>query len=79
MRDETRVSVLIQKFVYEPWNSGDLDALDEVVAGDYRLNDDGNLDDLKQAIREVRSGFPDFTVSVHDTIVEDDKGRTAGP
>ena len=72
MSDET-VRVLIDKFVYQPWNSGNLDALDDVVAADYRLNDDGSLEDLKQAIRELRSGFPDFTVAVDDVVAQGDR------
>ena len=72
MNDDT-VRVLIDKFVYQPWNSGNLDALDEVAAADYRMNDDGSLEDLKQAIRELRSGFPDFTVSVDDVVAQGDR------
>jgi len=72
MSDET-VDRLMEQFVYEPWNSGNLDALDAVVADDYRLNDDANLDDLKQAIRDFRAGFPDLTVTVDDMVVQDDK------
>jgi steroid delta-isomerase-like uncharacterized protein len=72
MSDDT-VRVLIDKFVYQPWNSGNLDALDGVAAADYRMNDDGSLEDLKQAIRELRSGFPDFTVSVDDVVAQGDR------
>lgn len=72
MSDET-VKDLIDRFVYQPWNSGNLDALDDVTAKDYRMNDEGSLDDLKQVIRELRSGFPDFTVTVDDIVAEDDK------
>lgn len=72
MSDDT-VRVLIDKFVYQPWNSGNLEALDEVAAADYRMNDDGSLEDLKQAIRELRSGFPDFTVSVDDVVAQGDR------
>lgn len=37
------------------------------------MNDDGSLEDLKQAIRELRSGFPDFTVSVDDVVAQGDR------
>jgi len=72
MPDEI-VQSLIQQFVYEPWNSGNFDALDAVVAKDYRLNGDGNIDELKQVIRELRSGFPDLAVTVDDIVAQDDR------
>lgn len=68
-----QIKFLMRRFVEDPWNEGDLDALDEVTADDYRLGADGTLDDLKGIIQELRLGFPDWTVTVGDVVAQDDK------
>lgn len=71
--NEEQIQTLLQEFVFDPWNNGNLDALDGVVASGYRLGEDGTIDDLKQAITEARSDFPDLTVTVDDIVAADDK------
>jgi predicted ester cyclase len=71
--DDEQVQSLMQVFVYEPWNAGNLDALNEVASETYRLEDDSNLDDLKEIIRKYRRAFPDLAVTVDDIVAQHDK------
>ena len=71
--DDNKLQSLIQRFIYDPWNDGDIDALDGVVGSSYRVNDEMTIDDLKGYIREARTGFPDLTITVDDVVATDDK------
>jgi steroid delta-isomerase-like uncharacterized protein len=57
----------------EAWNRGDVDALDEVLAVDYRrtgLHDPRPLDrdGMKATIRDVRASFPDLVTRIDRTV-----------
>lgn len=68
------VLALLQRFSMEPWSTGDVDALDDLVTKDYALQGgSGGVKDLKDAIRETRAGLPDVTVNLSDVIVEGDR------
>jgi predicted ester cyclase len=69
----TDVTALLRHFVHEPWEEGNLEALDEVVADAYVLDDELGLDDLKETIRSTRHGLPDLTVTIDDVVAEGDK------
>jgi steroid delta-isomerase-like uncharacterized protein len=70
---EDQISVLMKRYVEDPWNAGELDALDEVTADGYELEGGMNLDDFKEFIRGVRRAFPDWTNIVGDIVAQDDK------
>jgi steroid delta-isomerase-like uncharacterized protein len=66
-----------RRFV-EIFNSGDVDALDEVVAANYVDHDPtpgqaADREGLKQWLRRSREAFSDVSFSVEDEIVEGDK------
>jgi predicted ester cyclase len=67
------VDRLLQRFAVHPWNTGDIESLDAVVAEGYVLHPDSTLDDLKQAVRSARHGLPDLTVTIEETVAEADK------
>jgi predicted ester cyclase len=69
----TDVTALLRKFVHQPWEDGNLEALDEVVADGYTLDDELDLDGLKEIIRSTRIGLPDLSVTIEDVVVEGDK------
>jgi predicted ester cyclase len=61
-----------RRMTEEPWNQGNVDALDEICDPAYRLNDSDGIAELKQAIREFRSGFPDIKMTIEELIAEGD-------
>jgi predicted ester cyclase len=60
------------KFI-EPWSTGDVDALDELCAPEYRLGENDPLETLKQGILFYRRVLPDLTGTVDEMIAEGDK------
>ena len=67
------VTTLLQTFVREPWENGNLEALDEAVSDAYVLDDELSIDDLKEVIRSTRQGLPDLKVTIDDVVSEGDK------
>lgn len=69
---------LVNRYVEEVWNEGNLDALDDLLAEEY-VNDSfppgtpPGQSGLEQTISMVRGGFPDLTLTPDDTVAEDDK------
>ncbi|GAB3247463.1 ester cyclase [Kineosporia babensis] len=60
------------------WDDGDVDALDQLLAPDYRRrarNDDEGLDReaFKATIITTRAAFPDLVTTIDDLVVEGDK------
>lgn len=65
---------LLRRFAVDPWSTGDVDVLDDLVTEDYALQGgSGGLEDLKSAIRDTRASLPDVTVTLSDVIVEGDR------
>jgi ketosteroid isomerase-like protein len=62
----------IQRFV-EPWNTGEVDILDEVCAADYVLHGLGGVQELKQVITDYRKDIPDLQCTIEEMIAEGDK------
>ena len=72
MRDE--VLTLLHRFAVEPWITGEVEALDDLVTEDYKFQGvAGDLESLKQAVRDTRTGLRDVTVTLSYVIVEDDR------
>ena len=68
------VLTLLHRFAVQPWGTGDVDALDDLVTDDYTLDGGaGGVEILKQAIRDTRTSFPDVTVDIEDVIIEHDR------
>jgi predicted ester cyclase len=68
------VLTLLQRFAVEPWSTGDVEALDDLVTDDYTLQGGaGGLEHLKQVIRDTRADCSGVTVTISDVIVEDDR------
>jgi steroid delta-isomerase-like uncharacterized protein len=62
----------------ELWNTGNLAIADEIHATDFVNHDPGDpdvrdLETYKGFIAAVRTGFPDFRVTIEDMIAEGDK------
>jgi steroid delta-isomerase-like uncharacterized protein len=69
---------LILRFVEEAFNSGNLDAIDEIYAPRFFSDDLGakeerSPEDAKQFVSMYRSAFPDGRTTVEDLIAEEDK------
>jgi predicted ester cyclase len=68
---------LFVQFYVDIWNTGDVAALDEVLAPDFRNHGLGETaiphrELYKQAILETRAGFPDWTNALDEVIAEGD-------
>jgi steroid delta-isomerase-like uncharacterized protein len=76
MSEQNKAAVRV---VFDTFNGGDLDALDEVVAEDAVDHDPYNpyasegREGLKQLIADYRESFPDLVVTIDDMIAGGDK------
>ena len=79
MSDENKA---VARRVFEAWESGDLDALDDVIAPDAVDHDPYNphgregLEGLKRMISMYREAFPDVSFEIEDQLAEGDKVAT---
>lgn len=60
------------------WDRGEVEALDRLLASDYRRrgaeDDDGlSLEEFKASITTTRSAFPDLVTHVDDVLVDGDR------
>ncbi|MFC7044508.1 ester cyclase [Halobacteriaceae archaeon GCM10025711] len=74
---DSRPAALVTGLVDAVWNDRDLDAADDLLADDYVGHgyDDGDIDrEGYKAFVEKHFGlFPDLTMTVRNTVVEDDR------
>ena len=67
---------IVQRFMDECWNQGNLNAVSELVANDCRYHDPvfpsltSGAENIKNHIQTCRNGFPDLTFATDDTIAE---------
>ena len=70
---------LVRRYVDEVQNGHNIDALETIFSEDFidhAETFDGlfqGIEGLKQGYAEMLSAFPDYSVTVHDLIAEDDK------
>jgi steroid delta-isomerase-like uncharacterized protein len=70
---------IVQRFMDECWNKGNLDSVAELVAADCRYHDPvfpsltSGAENIKNHIQNCRNGFPDLMVTIDDTIAERDE------
>ena len=70
---------IVQRFMDECWNQGNLNTVMELVANDCRYHDPvfpsltSGAENIKNHIQTCRSGFPDMMVTIDDTIAERDE------
>ncbi|NJE08836.1 ester cyclase [Thermococcus sp. M39] len=74
----TEKTKIIERLVEEFWNQGNLAVADELLTPDFVNHDPvnpevTNLEAYKQWASVMHKAFPDFHVTVEDTIVEGDK------
>jgi steroid delta-isomerase-like uncharacterized protein len=62
----------VQRYVEEPWNKGNVGALDELCGADFN-GGYGGIQALKAAITSYRESFPDLHFTVEEVIAEEDK------
>lgn len=69
---------IVNRYMEEVWNEGNLDAVDELLAEEYvhgtpppgmRPDREG----FKQYVAMMREAFPDLSQTVEDTVAEGDK------
>jgi steroid delta-isomerase-like uncharacterized protein len=66
---------LVQQFVEEFWNRGELDAADKLMTRDAVIHEPlaGTPEDLKAVATMIRSAFPDWHSTVEEMLVEGDR------
>jgi steroid delta-isomerase-like uncharacterized protein len=69
---------LTQHFYEEVWNKGNLDAVDDIMTGDFVDHAappgfPSGPEGAKQVFTMYRTAFPDFRLSLEDLIAEGDK------
>ena len=66
---------LVQQFVDEFWNRGQMAAADELMTPDAVIHEPvaGSPEDLKGVATMVRSAFPDWHSTVEEMLVEGDR------
>ena len=70
---------IVQRFMDECWNQGNLNTVMELVANDCRYHDPvfpsltSGAENIKNHIQNCRSGFPDLMFTIDDTIAERDE------
>ena len=66
---------LIRRFVEEFWNTGNMAAADELIAGDATITLPGvgqaNLETFKMFARTLRGAFPDWHSTVEEMVGEE--------
>jgi steroid delta-isomerase-like uncharacterized protein len=67
-----------RRLVGDVWNGGDVAAVDEVFAADYRGHDPDRpgLDGpeaVKRSVAQFHAAFPDFAITIDDLVAEDDR------
>lgn len=79
MPTQTESTKRVDRIIEEAWNEGNLEVIDELVAGDYELHvpsapkEFRGPEGFKEFVRMYRTAFPDLTLSVEDRVVEGDK------
>ena len=67
---------IVQRFMDECWNQGNLNTVMELVANDCRYHDPvfpsltSGAENIKNHIQTCRNGFPDLMFKIDDTIAE---------
>jgi steroid delta-isomerase-like uncharacterized protein len=70
---------IVQRFMNECWNQGNLNAVSELVADNCRYHDpvfpslSSGAENIKSHIQTCRNGFPDLMFTNDDTIAERDE------
>jgi steroid delta-isomerase-like uncharacterized protein len=70
---------IVQRFIDECWNQGNLNAVSELLADDCRYHDPvfpsltSGAENIKNHIQNCRNGFPDLMFTTDDTIAERDE------
>ncbi len=66
---------LVQQFVDEFWNRGNLSAADELMTRDAVIHEPvaGTPEDLKTVATMMRAAFPDWHSTVEEMLVEGDR------
>jgi len=71
---------LIRRIVEQVYNGGNLDLVDEVVAGDFVIhagaNDIRGADAARQYVTALRAGFPDIHFTIDDQFTDGDRVAT---
>jgi len=79
-RDRNERNKRAAQRIYDVWDGGDEDAIDDVMAEDVVLNKPDHVggrvhgrEAYKDNLRMVRAGFPDLFFDAHEIVAEDDR------
>ena len=79
-RDQRESNKRTAQRIYDVWDGGALDAVDDLIAEDVVFDKPGHVggrvhgrEAYKDNLRMVRTGFPDLFFEAHEVVAEDDK------
>jgi steroid delta-isomerase-like uncharacterized protein len=64
---------LIQRYIEEVWNNGNIDVLDELYDASFNGGSYGGIAGLKAAVTSYRTSFPDLNFTIEESVAEEDK------
>lgn len=69
---------VVNRYMEEVWNKGNLDAVDELLAEDYtHLTPPPGMEPTREGFKHyvamMQDAFPDLTLTAEDTVVDGDK------
>jgi predicted ester cyclase len=64
---------LIQRYIEEVWNNGNIDVLDELYDASFSGGSYGGIAGLKAVVISYRTSFPDLNFTIEESIAEEDK------
>ena len=70
------IKKVVQRFVHECWNQGNLNAASELLTDKVRFHDpvfpnlNAGVENIKSHIAQCRQAFPDLKFTIEDTIAE---------
>ena len=66
------MKAITYRFAEEPWSEGKLETFDELCAPNYRIGEDGTLQDIKNAVVSYRKSFPDLKLDILEMLADGD-------
>ena len=64
---------LIQRYIEEVWNNGNIDVLDELYDASFSGGSYGGIAGLKAVVTSYRTSFPDLNFTIEESVGEEDK------
>ena len=80
-KEQEQNKAMVRRYYEDGWNAGNLDAVEDILASDIRLQVPpfpiaplfGELEGVKYYVNLQSTGFPDLLVTIDDIVAEEDQ------